>query len=47
MQAIINFCEQTGFYQFFQGDNWKCAIMIVVAIVLLFLSRIPTTGRLR
>ena len=38
MQAIINFCEQTGFYQFFQGDNWKCAIMIVVAIVLLFLG---------
>ena len=38
MQAILNFCEQTGFYQFFQGDNWKCAIMIVVAIVLLFLG---------
>ena len=38
MQAIVNFCEQTGFYQFFQGDNWKCAIMIVVAIVLLFLG---------
>ena len=38
MQAIINFCEQTGFYQFFQGDNWKCAIMIMVAIVLLFLG---------
>ena len=31
MQAILNFCEQTGFYQFFQGDNWKCAVMIVVA----------------
>ena len=40
MQAIINFCEQTGFYQFFQGDNWKCAIMIVVAIVLLFLGNV-------
>ena len=38
MQAILNFCEQTGFYQFFQGDNWKCAVMIVVAIVLLFLG---------
>ena len=38
MQAILNFCEQTGFYQFFQGDNWKCAIMIVVACVLLFLG---------
>ena len=38
MQAILNFCEQTGFYQFFQGDNRKCAIMIVVACVLLFLG---------
>ena len=38
MQAILNFCEQTGFYQFFQGDNWKCAIMIVIACVLLFLG---------
>ena len=38
MQAILNFCEHTGFYQFFQGDNWKCAIMIVVACVLLFLG---------
>ena len=38
MQAIVNFCEQTGFYQFFQGDNWKCAIMIVIACVLLFLG---------
>lgn len=38
MQAIVNFCEQTGFFQFFQGDNWKCAIMIVVACVLLFLG---------
>ncbi len=38
MQAIINFCEQTGFFQFFQGDNWKCAVMIVVACVLLFLG---------
>ena len=38
MQAILNFCAQTGFYQFFQGDNWKCAVMIVVAIILLFLG---------
>ena len=38
MQAIINFCEQTGFFQFFQGDNWKCAVMIVIACVLLFLG---------
>ena len=38
MQAILNFCTQTGFYQFFQGDNWKCAIMIAIACVLLFLG---------
>ena len=38
MQAIVNFCEQTGFFQFFQGDNWKCAIMIVIACLLLFLG---------
>ena len=38
MQAILNFCEQTGFFQFFQGDNWKCAVMIVIACVLLFLD---------
>ena len=38
MQAILNFCEQTGFYQFFQGDNWKCAVMLVIACVLLFLG---------
>lgn len=38
MQAILNFCAQTGFFQFFQGDNWKCAIMILVACVLLFLG---------
>ena len=38
MQAILNFCAQTGFYQFFQGDNWKCAIMILIACVLLFLG---------
>ena len=38
MQAILNFCEQTGFYQFFQGDNWKCAVMLLVAIILLFLG---------
>ena len=38
MQAIVNFGQQTGFFQFFQGDNWKCAIMIVIACVLLFLG---------
>ena len=38
MHAILNCCAQTGFYQFFQGDNWKCAIMIGIACVLLFLG---------
>jgi oxaloacetate decarboxylase beta subunit len=38
MQAILNFCAQTGFFQFFEGDNWKSAIMILVACVLLFLG---------
>lgn len=38
MQAILNFCEQTGFFQFFQGDNWKSAIMLLVACILLFLG---------
>ena len=38
MQAILNFCEQTGFYQFFTGENWKCAVMILIACVLLFLG---------
>ena len=38
MQAILNFCAQTGFDQFFQGDNWKCAVMLLVAIILLFLG---------
>lgn len=38
MQAILNFCEQTGFFQLFQGDNWKCAIMIVISCLLLYLG---------
>ena len=38
MQAILNFCEQTGFYQFFTGENWKCAVMICIACGLLFLG---------
>ena len=38
MQAIVNFCMQTGFYQFFQGDNWKCLLMIVISCVLLYLG---------
>lgn len=38
MEAIVNFLTSTGFYQFFQGDNWKCAVMIVIACVLLYLG---------
>ena len=38
MEAIVNFLTSTGFYQFFQGDTWKCAVMIVIACVLLFLG---------
>ena len=38
MEAIVNFLTSTGFYQFFQGDTWKCAEMIVIACVLLFLG---------
>ena len=38
MEAIANFFVSTGFYQFFQGGNWKSAIMLVIAVVLLFLG---------
>ena len=24
-KQLLNFLTSTGFYQFFQGDNWKCA----------------------
>jgi len=38
MQAIINFAQQTGFYQFSQGGNWKMLIMIAISFVLLYLA---------
>ena len=38
MEAILNFVNSTGFYQFTQGSNWKCLIMIVIACVLLYLG---------
>ena len=38
MEAIANFLNSTGFVQFFAGDNWKCAVMILIACVLLFLG---------
>ena len=38
MEAIANFLNSTGFVQLFSGDNWKCAVMIVIACVLLWLG---------
>ena len=38
MDAILNFITSTGFYQFTQGGNWKCLIMICIACVLLYLG---------
>lgn len=32
MEAIANFLTSTGFYQFFQGENWKSAIMLVMPV---------------
>ena len=38
MQAILNFAQQTGFYMFTQGGNWKMLIMIAISFVLLYLA---------
>ena len=38
MQAILNFINDTGFALFFEGTNWKCAVMIAIACFLLFLG---------
>jgi len=37
MEAIMNFIQQTGFYQIATGD-WKVLIMMVIAFVLLYLA---------
>ena len=37
MEPIINFLQQTGFYQIAQG-NWNTLIMIAIACVLLYLA---------
>ena len=42
MDAILNFITSTGFYQFTQGGNWKCLIMIAIACVLLYLGIVKT-----
>ena len=38
MQAILNFAQQTGFYMFTQGGNWKMIVMIAISFVLLYLA---------
>ena len=38
MEAIANFLTSTGFFQFTQGSNWKCLVMIFISCVLLFLG---------
>ena len=38
MQALLDFFGGSGFARFFQGDNWKNAVMIAIACVLLFLA---------
>ncbi|MBR1781576.1 MAG: sodium ion-translocating decarboxylase subunit beta [Oscillospiraceae bacterium] len=38
MTAILNFLQQTGFYQFGQDGNWKCLIMIGISMVLMYLA---------
>ncbi len=38
MTAILNFLQQTGFYQFSQDGNWKCLIMIGISFVLMYLA---------
>ncbi|MBQ9392954.1 MAG: sodium ion-translocating decarboxylase subunit beta, partial [Oscillospiraceae bacterium] len=38
MEAILNFINDTGFAQFFVGENWKCALMLVISCVLLYLG---------
>ena len=37
MEAIMNFIQQTGFYQIATGD-WKVLIMMVISFVLLYLA---------
>jgi oxaloacetate decarboxylase beta subunit len=37
LESITNFLSQTGFAMF-DGDNWKCIIMIAIAFVLAYLA---------
>lgn len=36
--GIANFVASSGFAQFFVGDNWKFAVMIVIALFFLYLA---------
>ncbi len=36
METIINFLRQTGFSMI--GDNWKCLVMIAIALILAYLA---------
>ncbi len=38
VNAIVNFFQQTGFWLFGTGDNWKCIVMILISFVLAFLA---------
>ena len=38
MEAILKFCQDTGFYRFAQDGNWKCLIMIGISFILLYLA---------
>ena len=37
-ETISDFLSGSGFALFFEGDNWKCLIMIVIACLLLYLA---------
>ncbi len=38
MEAIMNFVQQTGFYQIFANGAWDALIMVAIACVLLYLA---------
>ena len=37
-KAIGDFVDQAGFNGFFQGENWKCAVMLLISFLLLYLA---------
>ena len=36
--AISKFVDQAGFNGFLKGDNWKCAVMLLISFLLLYLA---------